>query len=468
MIRQLKKLSIVILIHIGTIPAIAAPEKTPEIITLTLHPTIAMRPTDRYALLPNVTEQRPGNAAQLYMIAARTGPDETANSEILERLELRDPPMEELAKLDIPKELQPFATRLNLIDIAARREEARWDTTVREQGNLLRLPYLNDMRTNANILSQLVRWQIARHDWDAANHSLQTGFAMAGHLKDRPLIIQGLVEVGMLSLECVRVREWMCEPGAPNLYWPLTNLPQPMFDLHAMSQWEQGLLYFTFPQLDRHAHGEMSAKDWHDVFSDLGRLTIWTWTPKNDLGPVQLSVFVASQYAEARQSLLASGVPAAKVDAMPTDQVVGTYWLKQYEAAATEAWSTWELPYWEGGSRLHEPAPAPSERSEPPALENPLLSLIEPTRRARYHFAEFEQEVGALRIVEAIRDYASRHQNQFPATLVEITDLPLPIDAVSGKPYPYHLDGATATLELAPAMPNLPWPGTFYQMTIAH
>ena len=53
-------------------------------------------------------------------------------------------------------------------------------------------------------------------------------------------------------------------------------------------------------------------------------------------------------------------------------------------------------------------------------------------------------------MVEALRLYAHSHNGCLPEKLDEMTEVPIPDDPVTGKPFVYRLDGATATIELTP------------------
>jgi hypothetical protein len=62
--------------------------------------------------------------------------------------------------------------------------------------------------------------------------------------------------------------------------------------------------------------------------------------------------------------------------------------------------------------------------------------------------ARHERDLAALRCIEALRLYAFRHAGKLPASLDDIKETPLPINAVTGKPFPYHLEGETAVLDV--------------------
>ncbi|HEY8747306.1 MAG TPA: hypothetical protein VIM11_04985 [Tepidisphaeraceae bacterium] len=439
----------------------------PEIVNLTLHRQAATRPALQFKLLPDITDQRPGNGAGLYLAASRVGPDPKAADELSGRLgdRFRDLPMDQLAASDLVSALQPFAERLDMLDLAARREDARWESTIRDWGAVASLAYLTDMRVNARILSLKARGQIARHDWKAAHHTLQTAFSMAHQMNDRAVLIQGLIETGIADLLLDRIVEWSGQGDAPNLYWPLTDLPAPFIDLRAISQWEQAMVYFTYPPLSATAPEQLSAEQWKNIFAGFDRL-MQSYGQK-PITPLQLSWLIASTHPKAKEALLADGMSAAKVDSLSIDQVVGIYLFRQYVAASDDAWKDWELPLWQGAGRVPILNSDWETRREREA-ENPFLALIPMVNNARYQFARVDRKVCALRIIESIRDFAASHEGHFPGSLDELTTLPVSIDPVTGKPFPYRLDGNTAVLESLPENPKYPATGTQYHLTIAH
>ncbi len=58
-----------------------------------------------------------------------------------------------------------------------------------------------------------------------------------------------------------------------------------------------------------------------------------------------------------------------------------------------------------------------------------------------------ERQLNALQAIEAIRMHAAQ-TGKLPATLEEITIVPVPLNPVTEKPFVYRLDGETAILEL--------------------
>src|SRR5207302_6119661 len=128
------------------------------------------------------------------------------------------------------------------------------------------------------------------------------------------------------------VEEFLAAPGAPNLYWPLTALPRPLFDARRAAGYERGTLYRSFPALRRLREEKLSPEEArrlaHEVLGAAAaadrRQGEWT---------VQAAValLAAQDYAEAKRARIARGRPAAEVEAMPVIQVVLLHDLDQYE-----------------------------------------------------------------------------------------------------------------------------------------
>jgi hypothetical protein len=77
-----------------------------------------------------------------------------------------------------------------------------------------------------------------------------------------------------------------------------------------------------------------------------------------------------------------------------------------------------------------------------------FADLLPHAPTARRGQRRLEQRVALLRCVEALRLYAAAHDGRLPAALAGV-GVPLPVDPLTGKPFAYELDGATARLRAA-------------------
>ena len=57
------------------------------------------------------------------------------------------------------------------------------------------------------------------------------------------------------------------------------------------------------------------------------------------------------------------------------------------------------------------------------------------------------------------------HDGRLPATLDEIKEVPIPLNPMTGKPFPYHLEGKTAVLDADGGLTKIPRPQ--YRVVVA-
>ena len=63
-----------------------------------------------------------------------------------------------------------------------------------------------------------------------------------------------------------------------------------------------------------------------------------------------------------------------------------------------------------------------------------------------------KRKIQALRIIEAVRHYASSHDGKFPKSLDEMKDVAIPIDPLTNQPFNWRVDEEVAMLA-APPLP---------------
>jgi hypothetical protein len=65
-----------------------------------------------------------------------------------------------------------------------------------------------------------------------------------------------------------------------------------------------------------------------------------------------------------------------------------------------------------------------------------------------------DRQIAALQCIEAIRLYAADHAGQLPRRLQDITEVPVPENPATGKPFGYTVNGNTAVLEAVSPEPT--------------
>lgn len=100
-------------------------------------------------------------------------------------------------------------------------------------------------------------------------------------------------------------------------------------------------------------------------------------------------------------------------------------------------------------------ADAPNLYQALQALPQPVIDLTKQVEwedsdiKARVHLLmnRLNRHVAILQCIEAMRLYAAAHEGQFPKKLSDITEVPIPDDPVTHKPFIYSRTGAEAVLE---------------------
>lgn len=407
-------------------------------------------PALKYRLLPDLDEQTPGNAAPVYLNGAlllRGYSDaETDQVDKWTSLPLEQFPVEEARKL-----LEKYSGALAQFDIAARREECRWDNTVREQGFMSLLPHLTEMRKGARLISLRARLQIVEKRWDDACYSLRTGMGLSQHLQGNSLLIEALVGQACGSLMMARVREWSSVEGSPNLYWALTNLPRPMSQITKLMETEQSAIFVTLPPL-RGARGKsVPANLWPELIRQLAGVA--QNTPQEQL---TLPLVTAKFLPRAKAWMIAQGKSQKEVDAMPAVDLVGQWCVADFIEQTDELNKWFGLPYWQGIDGLRQASVGFEQRSG--EYGNPLFMVVPAVTRAYTSITKFDREIAAMQTVEAIRAHVAAH-GSLPGALDELRETPSLLDPMTGKQFGYSVSGKQFTIESVQAdeKDNLKW-----------
>ena len=459
-------------------PAIATaqPKKSepPKPTVLTLRPAAAPAPALSIQLLPDRHELEPGNAAIFYhraiemLLQSREG----------RQIQLRQPlapgerPPQSPEKLisdwgsgplkDIPRDeasinLKVYEHALHEVELGARQATCDWNLDRRTEGFTLQIPEIQEMRSLVRLVVLRARLAVLDGKPDEAIHWLQTGFAMGRHVGQGSMLIQALVGVAISTVSARATEDLIQAPGAPNLYWAFTILPRPFVDMSMAMDGERNCVDRYLPRLrDLEAAPWSTAQAQQAINNMIRDLAPFVGSPvyqpgsrskMSEMGPrLVLAAMVAKVYPEARRALLAAGRPVAEVDAMPASQVALIYTLREYHAIRDDMYKWTLVPYWQAVPHLNPP----ESHQAPIEADNPMLAvikMIDPTvNAARLAEVRIDRQLDALRTIEAIRLHAAAHGGKLPATLAEITEVPVPIDPATGKPFEYKLEGTTATL----------------------
>jgi hypothetical protein len=439
-------------------PAPAQDEELVKVIPLPLHPKSASVPALQFRLLPDYRDLKPGDAFPLYRKLSAT----------LKRFLAKEVAQVDAWLKTAPKELprkrvRAFLVRhkepLGLIEQAARRERCNWDIADHIRVNsLMGLPEIHNARTACRLLALRARLEITEGRPRDAVRTVRTGLAVARHINDNPLLICHLVASAIARMMLDQLDLLQAHAEAPNLYWPLTDLPRPLLPMRMALAGERLMARSLFPGLGEVADdleaGPMLPEKLQKCAKRLDQLLEepgFRVLARGESGRVVLALAIRARHAAAKEALIAQGRPAELVEKMPHLQVALLHALLQYDKHldALVCWAN--IPYWKARPHLEAARKAREEE-----LANPLTSPAIPLARyllpelSKVWRANFEvqRRLAGIRCVEALRLYAAEH-GQFPPALSAVSE-PLPVDPVTGKPFPYSVDGDRATLTAPP------------------
>ncbi len=413
----------------------------------TLLPKPLPEPALKVTLLPEPHEQTPGNAALQYAeMAVGVGSVEIDEQEFHTLSEM---PLDELSEREVPPWLRNHREVLDLLRTAARRERIHWDRPVREQGYAMVLPSLNQYRKVARLLSLQIRFDMAHGEVDRAVERLKDGFAMAKQIAAGPTLVETLVGVAIAGLMRQRVQELMSLPEAPNLYWALTSLPDPLIDLKNAIRHELAMLDLWVPELKKARAGELATDEARELMRRILRVSFSGPGGSMGLQPRDAErwslVIALRDYSRAKRMLRKRGYTEEEIKAMPVPTAVLMYQLHHYDRLRDGILKWFGVPYWQARQGMAE-AEETIDQATAQGLTQPFGILMPSMSRAAEVHTMLGQRIAALRTVAAVRHYAAIHGGQLPTSLEAIGELPIPIDPYTGKPFVYQLNGRTFTL----------------------
>lgn len=444
--------------------------QTPAIPTtkLVLHPAKMPTPALKYPLLPPAHEIRPGNAALLYQRAQNLEWWSAVRKQGGRMEEFLAKPLSKTPKADFALD----SRLLKEVDLAARRDQCDWDllTRVHEEGPNLPLPALS-FQFYALSLGVRARLEMLEKKTDQAVYTLQTGFALSRHVADGPTLMNGFRGISIAQNMAERVEDLIQLPSTPNLFWSLADLPRPFVDLRRPLLGERLSIDALFPDIrealiDPNAPPASVAR----LSRSLGQEVFEGSGSNVARNKALLTVLVSKGYPAARKYLLDQGRMEKDIDELPVLQVVTMHYLAQFDRVFDEAVKWQNLPYWQAHAGLRK---ATEALGQPPqqmgGLYHPRI-LVSTLDKLFLFRTQLDRRLAALQVVEALRLYAADNRNKLPARLLDIRDLPLPVDPVTGKAFEYKLEGNRAVLS-GPASSSERYPNERssirYEITIA-
>lgn len=446
--------------------------------SLAVTPAAEPVPALKYRLYPSSMERKEGNAVPIYLRFAHQRPDALKKQYQDEPQKWNKLPLEKMPLDEVKKFLEGHPLKYNLrqLDLGARRRTADWSYTIDAGDPIgLLLPDMQEMRIQAPLLVLKARVEIAEHRYADALHTLETGFSFSQQVNNGPFLISSLVGIACANQFADCLLELMERPDAPNVYWALTVIPRPLFDLRQGFEFEQNIVELQFPDLADLSRSR-SAEEWEAAFSrtltgvrkELDRLSK---TRKNSkpLKPGTAPTDPASRSPDlpvARKYLAeVVGISAARIDAMHPAEVLLLYLVHLNHELRDEFFKCTYVPFPQS-RRLGQEAEArlksapDTEAAEIPRMFLPAILKVQLAQ------VRIELKLAASRVIEALRMHAAAHGGQLPDKLGEVTIVPVPNDPGTGRPFEYQRDGQTATIISRIPGEKLETTGLRYRVTI--
>ena len=421
---------------------------TPEtLIRLSVAPEAAPRPALRYVLPPELKEMNPGNPVQGYLKCFMEQHKFFFDKESFQRREkLLSMPLKELPAHEL-RNYGGFA--LTRADWAARLDTPDWQVLpkLRIEGLNVRLPDMAEMRLLIRALKVRFRAEVALGRFDDAIRTARTMFAISRHLSEHPTLIADLVAMFAANSAIGPLEEMLQQPGCPNLYWALTNLPAPLVPLDRGMEGERvmSLSPTEFGDLDEKA--PMTADQIKAFIAKCDLLQLDGKAPKPGESFVRAWLDARtgdeSKVGAARHRLAEHGLPREQLLRFPADQVILLDQKREYDARFDDLMKTMKLPAWQAQELAGQATPSGEPSPFADALVGPSIYGV---HRKRWLL---DQRIALLRLVEALRLHAAEHDGTLPRSLSEVS-VPLPDDPLTGKPFRYELAGDTAHLRGQP------------------
>jgi hypothetical protein len=430
---------------------------------LLVHPMLAPKPALKYQLLPELRELSPGNAAHDYLKCfMEQRPFFYGKEAVADRARYQAMP---LGELPLEKLRDYGGNALRQADWAARLDALDWqDLHGTQEGDLGQLPpEAGPLQVLGAALQVRLRAEVAGGRFDDAIRTAQTMFALSRHLGEHPSEVANLVGLWVAHLALNGLEEMVQQPGCPNLYWALTDLPCPLVDLRKGVQGERTLVAaalrplrddapMTAAEIDRFVNRYCGLRSF--AREQAGK-------PPHDPRPaLRACARDAERVRAAGRRLVEAGCAEALVNRLPPLQVILLDGKRAYEVRRDERAKLLRLPLWQIEARAAQEEAGHGDDG----LFADLLPHIVKLRQTQ---GVLEQQIALLRHVEALRLYAAAHDGALPARLADLP-VPLPADPATGGPFEYAADGATVRIRGA-ALPGAeadPGHATCYEITV--
>ncbi|XZE21155.1 hypothetical protein SH449x_001052 [Pirellulaceae bacterium SH449] len=445
--------------------------------TLVLAPKAEHKPALAIRFIPDSFHAKPGNAAIYYLKAggyfeqsstqqARRKFEEesrqAANGKeyapyIWLETEMKDLPVDEM------KTFLSFTSFQRLfLEEASARLHCDFDRQMRTIENPIGylLPEIQSIRDIARLQAMRFLVAMAENRTDDAVKILGQMIAMGPHLSQEPFLVSNLVGAACVGLGMQQAHYLSEHADAPNLYWAIAQLPNPLIDLSQSLAYEREFLFQQVKVLQEVDETPKPNIYWNEFLDRFTQSMKGMGSSSDEMevilssGKAGLTLAIGANVPKAREYLVAiEGMDEEKLDMLPNTQIFFLAMRRFYERYRDEEFKYSFLPN-------HAREKAKSDFAETRGLLRQYGVIITPTftflpsvQVAQAASARYQQQIALWQTIESIRHHLATNNNTFPVTLAEL-ELPVPHDPVSSEPFEYMIHEKGVTLKGA-ANPGL-------------
>lgn len=470
----MRHLSSFVVVFVAVSASLYAEEPKP--IELTIEPRAIETPVLKYRLFPSEAERMPGNAATILL---RLPWGQTPYMENIFP-NLSD---WESRPLDAPEwdksEGVLYDNFYREMKRAAYRRDASWEYPIGEEPNpyAILLPDVGDLRNwLGHGLSARIRYHLSQSELDEAREAILVGLANGRHIARTPFYINQLVANIIHQKMLERVDEFISQRQSPNLYWALSMLPHSLLEMDRAASFESELFAVTFPAI-RDFDRPRTPEEWNTMSRQMTEFLRFIGLAETPSQPEK--GLDGSNSGESEKTYLAKLAPQARADlprlldiseekvtAMSDDEASLRWYVSMQTSLNHHTALVLILPPREAIPKLKKLLTEVKSMREKVGIQSTF-----PNPTALYS-AEWglKRKIAALRIVEAVRHHLATQDGQFPASLDDITDIPIPIDPMTDEPFLWKVEGDTAILTTPPLPEDIfgknNWPPLEYRLRI--
>jgi hypothetical protein len=435
-----------------------------KVVEMSVSPAQAPRPALKWRLMPELLEQTPLDAVPLYLKAMLLMENKDGKFWDL-IVKWLDTAPAKLPRDEVRAKLNEVEGTLHYVEMGSRRSLCNWAVPLREEEAIMQLmlPEIQKARSLGRLVALRARLEIAEGKHAEALGTLKTGYALAKHVGEQPLLISGLVGIAIANQMNGQLEALIRSPGAPGLYWAIAALPEPLVDMREAWEAEANWIHLYFRKTyEARRAGKASPEQWQIAFDELitkmRTLADLEGNPQavseaSKLWETALKGMVsASATSSGKQDLIARGRPEKEVQAMTPAQVAVLDFFETYEDYRDELFKWFCVPYVQarqGIARAEQPLTrSNADKTEMAKRPGTLLASLMLPAVGKCHLKEaiLRRDIAALRCIEAVRLYAGAHQGKLPSRLEEIADLPIPTNPVTGAAFAYRVEGGVGVL----------------------